>query len=202
MGTPISDLVDRFANGKKFFKIKLSIDIKEAIKDKVNFLHPLKGETTAYLVYEKLGRLCNFCGRLGHELNSCADRTKLVRIKNSMKAQERPELKGILNPIFGPWRVSAAMIPVTPSPQKSNLGQEGPESAQNTSNTPTTGTKRSLNDILNPFKPDNHLGIENGLFLLQAEVASPKLAPMETSSTPSSLKRAKAAKPQLPPGFQ
>ena len=78
--------------------------------------HPNQGEIWVYLVFEKLGRICTFCAMLGHELNSCADRLRLTRLKNSSVGQERPDMKNILSPSFGPWMVSSALLPVDGEP--------------------------------------------------------------------------------------
>lgn len=102
VGIPVSDPIRCNYNGKNFFKIRLSIPITERMKDKIRVTHPNQGEIWVYLVLEKLGRICTFCAMLGYELNSCADRLRLTRLKNSSVGQERPDMKNILSPSFGP----------------------------------------------------------------------------------------------------
>ena len=63
------------------------------IKDKIRMTHSVLGEIMVYLVYEKLGRVCLFCGEMGHELNGCAARTRLARIKNQKEYANRSDLK-------------------------------------------------------------------------------------------------------------
>lgn len=205
VGQPVSDPVWSSFNGRQFFKVKLSVSIVDPLKDRVCFTHPIQGEVEAYLVYEKLGRICNFCGLLGHEMNSCADRIRpytfgpWILLWAVEANRGRPELANILNPTFGPWRTSLALIPTEPSTinsdRSNNAGnwQTGPK--------PYTGLKRSLTEFIH----QPHLSGPT----LQVPLNDPLLPQSENSFSQSDEngkntsfnKRARSARPQSPPGF-
>lgn len=140
VGTQVTEPVRGFINGRRFFKIKLAVLLDGPFKDFISVTHPTRGDIIVYLVYEKLGRLCDFCGMIGHDLNTCTERTQLVRIKNNPINQNRPDLKNILKPNFGPWRLCPELLPAFgPSPKSSPK--------------PTSGQKRPLNDLSHSVTP-------------------------------------------------
>lgn len=140
------------------------LSLNTPIKDKIRMTHPVLGETLVHLVYEKLGRVCMFCGELGHDLNGCAARTRLARIKNKKEYENRSDLKDILKPTLGSWINSPVMIPdrVEGQGSRSNEEQQPPGS---------TGQKRSRDDVLriytrkmnqNPIAPITDLSLFHG----------------------------------------
>lgn len=66
IGTPVSPSVDGFVNGLRFVKIKILVQLDKPLKDMVVFEHPTLGPLKAHCHYEKVSRICLFCGRLGH----------------------------------------------------------------------------------------------------------------------------------------
>lgn len=151
VGKPITDPIRCSINGRQFLRIKLQVDISNALKDRVNYTHPTLGESNAFLTYEKLGRICHFCGLLGHELCGCPDRIRLARIKNQIRDASRPEFTNILNPTFGLWRINSSLIPqevneeAQPNPQRSV-----PKSSRQHDSEGNSGQKRSLQDYFGP----------------------------------------------------
>lgn len=81
IGTILSEPLVGYLNGKTFFKVKLLIALNAPIKDKLKITNPIMGDVEVYLVYEKIGRVCCFCGALGHEILSCQERARLTKIK-------------------------------------------------------------------------------------------------------------------------
>jgi Zinc knuckle len=77
---PVSDVKQGYAAGKKFHRVKVSLPIDQPLKDKLRISHPSLGSFTAYFVYEKLSRVCSFCGMLGHEFASCRVQARLLRL--------------------------------------------------------------------------------------------------------------------------
>lgn len=67
VGSPRSEIREGFVNGKRFLKLRLSINLCEQLKDRVLMKHPMEGDRLVYLVYEKLTRVCSFCGLVGHK---------------------------------------------------------------------------------------------------------------------------------------
>lgn len=80
VGKTLSDPVVGFINGKHLFKVKVQIPLEKPLNDRVKVEHPTMGDILAYVVYEKIGRLCRFCGHLEHEIDSCPDSARLARI--------------------------------------------------------------------------------------------------------------------------
>lgn len=138
VGLELSDPVVVKTGGKKFFRIKLQVDLGKPLKDKVRVKHPVLGEIMVYVVYERIARVCRFCGEIGHELNGCADRQRLARLKRQLEGQDRPEMKNILNPTRGPWIVNQMLLPT----QGEDSQEEHPNS--NSSARP----KRNIDQIM------------------------------------------------------
>lgn len=158
IGVPLSDPVTGFINGKQFFKIKMQVPLNKPLKDKVFIEHPNLGDIFVHTVYEKIGRVCRFCGLLGHEMDGCPDRIALARLKSAPANIHRQELRDILKPTLGLWIISPAMVPNDASPsaqQNSTKNQEESQPpAQNAD--ANTGLKRTLSLMeLSTLNPSN-----------------------------------------------
>lgn len=154
VGTVLSEPMVGYLNGKTFFKVKLLLSLGTPVKDKLKITNPILGNVEVFLVYEKIGRICCFCGAVGHEISSCQDRARLAKIKSRMGSQCRPELEGILKPTRGPWLVNNTLIPLDDN-------AESPKVIPRPANTPksaTVGLKRTLTEI-NPLYSDNGSGM-------------------------------------------
>lgn len=108
---PLSAPMGGFVGGRKFTKIKVSVDLIEPLKDKVKVTHPVLGEITAFCVYEKVSRICNFCGFLGHELASCPNHGRLSTLMQSPAGRDRMKAHNLLSPTKGLWTTDATLIP-------------------------------------------------------------------------------------------
>ncbi|XP_078165207.1 uncharacterized protein LOC144559913 [Carex rostrata] len=110
VGVALSDPITIRANGKKFIKVKMQIPIDKPLFDKVKLNHPSLGQVIVYLVYERLGRICLFCGGLGHEMTGCGERSRLVKLKKMLEKENRPEMQDILKPTRGPWITNQILL--------------------------------------------------------------------------------------------
>lgn len=111
VGKPISRPIEGYVGGKRFYKIKVSIDLLKPLKDKARVTHPHLGEVTAHCVYEKVNRICVFCGLLGHEISSCADHSRLSTIMLNPDQASRFPAHQLLSPTRGLWITNATLIP-------------------------------------------------------------------------------------------
>lgn len=117
LGTPISSPIDGFVNGKPFTKCKIQIRIADPCRDKLRTNHPELGEISILCAYEKITRICRFCGHIGHEMNSCPDHLKLSSMLNSPAHAGKYNSEELLAPKKGPWICNSSLIP-QPEPKK------------------------------------------------------------------------------------
>lgn len=111
IGTPVSPPVDGFVNGLRFVKIKILVQLDKPLKDMVVFEHPTLGPLKVHYHYEKVYRICLFCGRLGHELVGCNDRKRLTEILLSPAYAGQYNMSQALAPKHGKWMLDPAFIP-------------------------------------------------------------------------------------------
>lgn len=112
VGVALSDPKTAYHNGKPFQRVKMLVALNRLLEDHVMVRHPVLGVVKVYLVFERLGRICLFCGDLGHDIGSCTERARLIKIKKRMEGRNRPELEGILKPTRGVWINNQAMVPL------------------------------------------------------------------------------------------
>lgn len=154
VGKTLSDPVVGFINGKHLFKVKVQIPLEKLLNDRVKVEHLTMGDILAYVVYEKIGRLCRFCGHLGHEIDSCPDRVRLARIRNSPAGQARSDLKDILKPTHGAWIMSPTMVLYLDSDQFVENNPQSPKSHMPKGPDNNSSQKGTLHDALIPPQPN------------------------------------------------
>lgn len=111
VGELVSSPIEGMVSGRRFVKIKVRVPISEPIADRVGVTIPELGEITAYCSYEKVSRICFFCGRLGPEIATCAERAQLTEVLLKPENQGRFNNTELLKPKKGPWMVDSALIP-------------------------------------------------------------------------------------------
>lgn len=121
VGKLVSPPVDGFVGGRRFVKMKVMIPINEPVKDRVKAVHPTLGEVVAHCHYEKLSRICCFCGLIGHVMAECSEHLRLARLMLDPTIRQRPGMESILKPKKGKWIIDLSAIP---KPQPSS--QVGP----------------------------------------------------------------------------
>lgn len=180
---PLSAPVEGFVGGRRFTKLKVEVPIEEEVKDKLTLTHLTLGDVPIFCSYEKVSRICKFCGLLGHEIASCQDHIRLAAILSSPAHSARPDKSQILAQKFGSWITDPALLPkdetqYESAPSKSIHKRAFPIAANGTS-----GTERPLNlSIVAPMQVHD--------------------SPYEEIDSPSSKnKRPKPAGPIPPDGY-
>lgn len=195
VGTAISDPLPANQNGKQYHRVKMLISLEKPLRDHVTVRHPALGDVVVHLVYERAGRICIFCGEIGHEIGSCPDRARLAKIRQSNK-DSRPELEGILKPTRGVWINNQAMVPIKEGSH--GLGH-GPVAGDKQKG--VAGLKRALIEIISQpaGTSRSHGGLHETSVLNNTEVLLSENEEEEEEETLSS-KRVKAARdsPPLP----
>ncbi|KAF3326268.1 Zinc knuckle [Carex littledalei] len=80
IGAPVSEVEQGYYAGRLYMKAKVSFNASEPLEDKLMLNHPSLGKILIYLVYERAGRLCPHCGRVGHDLSGCARRNQILTL--------------------------------------------------------------------------------------------------------------------------
>ena len=87
-------------------KAKLKTNVP--VKDKVAVSFQDSSSTIAYLHYEKIKRICLFCGIMFHNAQDCNVRNRLV----SQRQKNRQSAADILTQRYGQWIVDDSLIPI------------------------------------------------------------------------------------------
>lgn len=62
-------------------------------------------------MFEKVTRVCPFCGLLGHDMSSCADHARLSYLMQNPAQTAKLQAHDILSPTIGPWILNPTLIP-------------------------------------------------------------------------------------------
>lgn len=123
VGTPLLPPIEVFSQGRIHIRSRLLISVNDSVKDRVKITHPSLGELTIHCCYEKVNRICRFCGSLGHEMVSCADLMRLTMLAQSLAYAARFQNTGILKPKRGAWITDPNLLPGVNSPVAQNCSK-------------------------------------------------------------------------------
>lgn len=137
VGVPLSLSVHGFANGRRFIKQKVQVRLDKPLKDTLSMDHPYLGVLTVHCHYEKVARICVFCGRMGHEMVGCADHARLTMLLHRPDQVGKYNVGQLLSPKFGPWLTNVGRIPKpdgysASAKNKRSLGDSGSEEGETT----------------------------------------------------------------------
>lgn len=149
VGVPVSAPIEGFVSGKRFYKVKVTLDLSKPIKDKVKVTHPTLGELIIFCVFEKVSRICVFCGHLGHVLGTCADHHRLSTILSSPEGVSRASGHKILDPTRGPWITNVTQIPKVQPTEKRGLKRQSAQTGSNCSGQELGPNQTSQTENLN-----------------------------------------------------
>lgn len=152
VGIPVTPSVEGFVSGKRFLKLKILVNLEEGLKDKVKVDHPFLGELTSLCVYEKVSRICRFCGKLGHELHGCPTYARVAALMQQEEYRERYDPNVVLSPKKGPWICNSSLLPrvqpaylaqddVGPATNKRPFNSTGLESQNQSAHGPSEGAR-------------------------------------------------------------
>lgn len=110
IGTPMSAPVESFVGGRRFVKLKIEIQLDKPVKDKVTLDHPFLGNLKAHCVYEKVTRICRFCGLMGHEMATCSNFIRMTMLAQNSQGSGR-DLNYLLEPKIGVWVTNSSQVP-------------------------------------------------------------------------------------------
>lgn len=156
MGMMLSDPIPAAFNGKQFLRVKMLIPLTVPVKDRINYTNPTIGDSVVHVVFERIGRICCFCGIIGHQITTCADRARLAKIRTRPENANRPEMRNIMKPTRGPWITDQTLIPTSsPKPGPNTQTEQQPH---NQNSEPAKRAKRphftSQNNLTIPLITD------------------------------------------------
>jgi hypothetical protein len=70
---------------KDFIQAYAKMDVQKPVKDKVKYFVSPNDYILFYLNYDKVKRICVFCGMMFHSVQNCPNRSKLIRHLQSIK---------------------------------------------------------------------------------------------------------------------
>lgn len=105
---------------KDYIQAYAKMDILKPVKDKVKYFVSPKDYILFYLNYEKIKRICIFCGMMFHSVQNCPNRSKLIRHLQSIRANT--SIVPFSN--IGIWTSQAMKIPQEALQQSSIVGRE------------------------------------------------------------------------------
>jgi hypothetical protein len=103
---------------KDYIQAYAKMDIQKPVKDKVKFYMSPNDFIFFYLNYDKVKRICVFCGMMFHSVQNCPSRSKLIRHLQSIKANT--SMVPFSN--IGIWTSQATKIPQDALQQVNNGG--------------------------------------------------------------------------------
>ncbi|XBI47193.1 hypothetical protein VPH35_111209 [Triticum aestivum] len=83
------------------------IRISDSIVDKISLTLDEKNSKTVYLYYEKIGRICLFCGVMFHTVQHCQKRNNIImeRVRSGQTTEDIPFFR------YGEWVMDSGKIP-------------------------------------------------------------------------------------------
>lgn len=195
VGEPVSAPVKGFVHGRRFVKVKVLIPVGEPVKDYIKVNHPSLGQIKVYCAYEKVSRICLFCGTLGHEMAGCQDHARLAMLTKKPGQEERFKDVDILSPRKGAWLTDPTVAPGHVVRRNATNSQSDPTQA-----TTQTGNKRNFGSSVHEVSSNNQFLGENAMGQ-QVEVGEGNLMVclnLENSTCSNSKYKAKRPRPAGP----
>lgn len=150
LGTPVAAPLEGFVNGRRFTKVKVLIPLSEPLKDYVIAEHPTLGEITVHCVYEKVTRVCRFCGELGHEMHHCPEHLRLTALLQDSTHGLVTSPEELLAPKLGAWILNPLQVPTDSQPNpvqaQSNSGLK--RTYNRRANSPVAHRDQSTTDLV------------------------------------------------------
>jgi L-serine deaminase len=104
-------MIDILINGQRCYQVKVRISMGAALKDQIIIRHSTLGKVTILLAYEKVTRMCLYCGVMGHEAGQCMVRARVARLKRDEQYRDRLDMQNILEVKLGAWMCNPNQVP-------------------------------------------------------------------------------------------
>ncbi|TVU19281.1 hypothetical protein EJB05_35420, partial [Eragrostis curvula] len=96
---------------------RVVLDVTKPLLDSITINISKEKKIKVYIHYEKLVKICNFCGHLFHNVASCNKRHEFIMNLSPTEAAKVPEQ------IYGKWRTLEHEIPMEAREEKENRSQ-------------------------------------------------------------------------------
>lgn len=96
----------------EFVIARIILDVSKPLLDSVTINLSKDKKIKVYIHYEKLVKICSFCGHLFHNVSSCSQRQQIIWKLNPVEAAKVPEV------IYGMWRSQESEIPAEAKEEK------------------------------------------------------------------------------------
>lgn len=167
LGEPLTPPTQGFVNGRRFIKQKVRVKIGEPMQDVLPLDHPSLGTLKVHCHYEKVSRICTFCGLLGHEIDTCKDRARLAMLLQKPSQVGKYDAQQVLSPKRGVWMTKFSAIPKPESQEGSSCHKR---SFSNTS--PGKDHPESMDHLLSSTSR-TMVTLPSGIQIKRARLASP-----------------------------
>ena len=132
IGQPISEVTETCVSGNRVYKVRMLLPLDKPLKDSLEVNHPTMGVFKTLIVYERVNRICLFCGNLGHENTTCADRNRMQRLKMDPRYMGKPGMEKATDNKVGTWINNQNQVPI--QGDKRDSTEEGETTKQQTRN--------------------------------------------------------------------
>ncbi|TVU10932.1 hypothetical protein EJB05_44487, partial [Eragrostis curvula] len=134
----------------EFVIARIVLDVTKPLLDSITLSISKDRKIKVFIHYEKLVKICSFCGHLFHNVNSCNQMLQILCKLNPVEAVKVPEV------IYGLWRTQESEIPAEARIEETNDRSQDPY-IQSLMNFFQKGASSSA-------KGDTTLGKKKGIF--------------------------------------
>lgn len=94
------------------------LDVRKPLLDSIIISISKEKKIKVFIYYEKIVKICNFCGYLFHNVSSCTQRHMIIRKLDPSEAAKVPE------EIYGKWRTLEYEIPIEAKEDKDSKSKD------------------------------------------------------------------------------
>lgn len=104
----------------EFVIARIILDATKPLLDSITLSISKGRKIKVFIYYEKLVKICSFCGHLFHNVTSCNQRQQILWKLNPVEAVKVPDI------IYGLWRTQENEIPAEAKTVETNDRSQGP----------------------------------------------------------------------------
>lgn len=102
----------------EFFLARIVLDVKKPLLDSVTISISQSKKIKVYIFYEKIAKVCSFCGCLFHSVSTCTQRHQFLLKLNNPKEAANVPLE-----VYGKWRSQETGIPIEAREVQEDISQ-------------------------------------------------------------------------------